>query len=159
MSTCSTRSTYDGADLVIAGDGTRRASCVAEVADPARPLPRARSSAELAALYAGAIALIVPSVGYEVFPLVRLEAFAQRTPVIARRLGGLPEAVEESGGGFTYHTKEELVDGMERLRLDPALRAELGARGRAAWRERWSEDPHIASYLAAIREAQELSGR
>jgi glycosyltransferase involved in cell wall biosynthesis len=114
---------------------------------------------ELPALYAGAIALIVPSAGYEVFGLVLLEAFAQGTPVIVHDLGALPEVVADSGGGLTYRTEGELAGAMERLRLEPALRDELGARGRAAWRDRWSEDAHIGGYFDAIEEARERRGR
>ena len=39
-------------------------------------------------------ALVVPSAGFEVFPLVLLEAFREGTPVIARRLGPFPEVVD-----------------------------------------------------------------
>jgi glycosyltransferase involved in cell wall biosynthesis len=48
-------------------------------------------------------------VWYENFPLVIIEAFRQRTPVIVRNLGGMLEIVAESGGGFVYETDEELV--------------------------------------------------
>jgi glycosyltransferase involved in cell wall biosynthesis len=151
---------YDAADLLIAGDGDqegdlrRRAAGLRHVRFLGRVHP-----AELPGLYAGAVALIVPSLGFEVFGLVLLEAFAQGTPAIVHDIGALPEVIQDSGGGLTYRTEQELVDAMEQLRLDPALRADLGARGRAAWIERWSEDPHVASYLAAIAEARELSRR
>jgi len=151
---------YDAADLLIAGDGEqeaelrRRSAGLRHVRLLGRVNPR-----DLPALYAGALGLIVPSRGYEVFGLVLLEAFAQGTPVVVHDLGALPEVVADSGGGITYRTEEELVDALERLRLDPVLRDDLGARGRAAWLERWSEDPHIAAYLAAVDEARELSSR
>ena len=151
---------YDAADLLIAGDGDqegdlrRRAAGLRHVRFLGRVHP-----AELPALYAGAVALVVPSLGYEVFGLVLLEAFAQGTPAIVHDIGALPEVIGDSGGGFTYRTEEELLEAMERLRLDEALRADLGERGRAAWLERWSEEPHVALYLAAIEEAREHSGR
>jgi len=151
---------YDGADLLIAGDGEQEAELRRRSAGlrHVRFLGRVHPS-ELPALYAGAVGLIVPSLGYEVFGLVLLEAFAQGTPVVVHDLGALPEVVADSGGGITYRTAGELVDALERLRLDRALRDDLGARGRAAWLERWSEDPHIAAYLAAVDEARELSSR
>ena len=144
---------YDGADLVIAGDGTQEGELRRRASGNTRVhfLGRVGQTA-LASLYAGAIALIVPSVGYEVFPLVSLEAFAQRTPVIARRLGGLPEAVEDSGGGFLYENDRELVAAMEALRLDPSLRRELGLRGHSALLRLWSEDAHLDRYLTTIDE-------
>jgi len=150
---------YDAADLVIAGDGEHEA----ELRDRAAGLQHVRflgrvHPGALPDLYANAVALIVPSIGYEVFGIVILEAFAQRTPAIVHDLGALPEVIADSGGGFTYRTERELLDAMERLRLDRSIRDELGARGREAWLRLWSEDPHVAGYHAAIAEARELAG-
>ncbi len=147
--------TYDAADLLVAGDG----SYSAELRRQAAGLSHVRflghvSPTALRALYAGSIALLVPSVGYEVFGMVTLEAFAQRTPVIARELGGLPEAVHESGAGFTYRTQAELIAAMEALRQDPALRSALGERGHKAYLRLWSEEPHVQQYFDAIDEAR-----
>lgn len=144
---------YDAADLVIAGDGEfegelrRRAAGLRHVHFLGRVSP-----AQLRSLYAGAIALVVPSIGYEVFGLVVLEAFAQGTPVIAHDLGALPELIDESGGGWTYRTQPELLDALEQARLDPVERARRGALGRSTWLERYTENPHIAAYLALIDE-------
>lgn len=147
--------TYDAADLVVAGDGDYGD----ELRRQAAGLPHIRflgrvHPPDLRPLYAGAVALLAPSLCYEVFGFVSLEAFANRTPVIARDLGGTPEAVQDSGGGFTYRTQEELVRAMEALRQNPALRAELGERGYRAYLERWAEGPHLDRYFALIDEAR-----
>lgn len=147
---------YRAADLVVAGEGTqmpelrRQASDLPHVHFLGRTTPPA-----LAGLYAGATALVVPSVGFEVAPLVALEAFAQRTPVIVRDLGGLPEAVHDSGAGYTYSTEDELVAAMEALRTDDGLRRELGDRGYRSFRERWSEEQHLGRYLGIVAELRE----
>jgi glycosyltransferase involved in cell wall biosynthesis len=150
---------YESADLVIAGSGTQERGLRHQAAGNPRVrfLGRVQPTA-LSVLYAGAIALIVPSVGYEVFPLVSLEAFAQRTPVIARRLGGLSEAVEDSGGGFLYSDERELVEVMETLRADPELRRELGERGHATLRSHWSEEKHIERYLGIVESFRSEQG-
>src|SRR5262249_58157501 len=106
------------------------------------------------ALYRDATAVAVPSVGYEVFGLVVLEAFARRTPVIVHDLGALPELVHDSGGGLVYRTRDELVEAIERLRTDTAFRDELGARGHDAWQRLWSEDRHLTAYFEAIEEVR-----
>ena len=67
-----------------------------------------------------------------------------------RDLGGLPEVVRESGGGFIYRTEGELLEAMESLRSNPRLRAELGERGYRAYRERWSPDAHLRAYFELI---------
>jgi len=54
---------------------------------------------DLPSLYRHAIRIVMPSIGYEVFGMVLLEAFVARTPVIVRNLGGMPEVVEDSGAG------------------------------------------------------------
>jgi glycosyltransferase involved in cell wall biosynthesis len=147
---------YEPADLLVAGDGDYAGELHRQAAD----LPNVHflgrvDQHELPALYAGAIALIVPSIGFEVFGIVMLEAFAQRTPVIVNDLGALPEVVTESGGGLIYRTQQELLDGMESLRDNVQRRRELGERGHAAWLAKWSEDTHIARYLQAIDELPE----
>ncbi len=146
---------YRGLDLLIAGDGEERPELERRAAglDHVRFLGHV-SQDELDALYWGATALLVPSVGYEVFGLVVLEAFARRTPVVVHDLGALPELVEDSGGGLVYRTQDELVAAIERLRTDPALRDRLGERGRDAVLGLWSEERHLDGYFAAIEEAR-----
>ena len=47
-----------------------------------------------------ALALVVPSIWFEGFPLVVLEAYAAGTPVIASRLGSLGEIVADGTTGL-----------------------------------------------------------
>jgi glycosyltransferase involved in cell wall biosynthesis len=147
--------TYRHADLVVAGDGDYRRELwkLAEGLDHVRFVGPVHGE-ELRQLYRGALALLVPSIAYEAFGMVTLEAFAQGTPAIVRDVGALPEPVRESGAGFVYGSDDELVDAMERLRTDARLRAELGARAHAAWRSQWTEDAHLDGYFTAIEEAR-----
>ena len=147
---------YDAADLLIAGDGVY-GDALREQAnglEHVRFLGRVHPD-ELRGLYAGATAVLVPSLVYETFGFITLEALAQRTPVIATELGAVGELARESGGGLTYSGEAELVQAMERLRTEPGLREQLGERGHAAFAERWSPEPHVAQYLDAIAEARE----
>jgi glycosyltransferase involved in cell wall biosynthesis len=150
--------TYREADLLIAGEGTYSSELrrLARGLDHVRFLGRVHA-AELPPLYAGAIALLCPSLWYEVFGIVALEAFAQKTPVIVSDMGALPEVVEDSGGGLVCRSSEELLEAMERVRRDEALRNELGARGHDAWLRLWTEEPHLERYFASIEEARELA--
>ena len=149
---------YRGADLVIAGEGEeedelrRRAAGLEHVHFLGRV-----AQAELGPLYSGAVALVVPSIGYEVFGLVLLEAFARGTPAIVNDLGALPEVVQEAHGGVVYRTRDELVAALQRLQAAPAVRDELGASGRRAWQRLWSEERHLDGYFAAIEEARTLA--
>jgi glycosyltransferase involved in cell wall biosynthesis len=147
-------SRYPGADLVIAGDGDfagplkEQAAGMANVRFVGRLTPD-----DLSNYYRHSIATIVPSVCYETFGIVLIEAFRQGTPVIARRLGPFPEIVERSGGGELFNTTEELVQAMERLHTDPAHRARLARAGYRGYVERWSESAVIPQYLAIVRRA------
>ena len=144
---------YPDADLVIVGDGEERDSLKALAGGmPNVVFAGAKDQAQLAALYRDAIALVMPSIGYEVFGIVLIEAFAQKTPVIVRRLGGMPEAVEDSGGGLLFSREDELLDAMRRLQQSPALRQELGERGHRGYLAHWSEAPHLERYLAIVAE-------
>jgi glycosyltransferase involved in cell wall biosynthesis len=150
---------YDKADLLIAGDGVYERELRAQAAglEHVRFLGRV-SQERLRDLYADALGVLVPTLVYETFGLVALEAFARRAPVIARDHGAVPELVRDSGGGFTYRSDAELVAAMERLRLEPGLRRELGQRGYRGYRERWSREPHIRDYLELIGELRDRQG-
>jgi len=144
---------YPHADLLIAGTGEYESQLQRSAAGMSNvvflgSLPQER----LQALYRQAIAVLVPSICYEVFGIIIIEAHLQRTPVIVNALGGLKEVVEESGGGFSYQTEEELLSAMERLRTDAVLRREMGERGYRKSVERWTEDAHLAMYLRVLEE-------
>jgi glycosyltransferase involved in cell wall biosynthesis len=148
---------YDDADLLIAGDGVYEEELRRQAAglEHVRFLGRVHPGA-LRGLYAGATALLVPSLVYETFGFVVLEAFAQRTPVIATDHGAVGELVAASEGGFVYTGATELIAAMTRLQTTPGLRDDLGRRGYEAFVERWSEEPHFDRYFAAIEEARAL---
>jgi glycosyltransferase involved in cell wall biosynthesis len=100
-----------------------------------------------------AIAAIVPSITYETFGIIIIEAFARKTPVIVNDLGALPEVVYDSGGGYVYRTQEELRRAMKLLAEQPVLRRELGEKGYDAFCRYWSAEPHLKLYFNFIRDA------
>lgn len=152
-------SRYPQADLLIAGDGDFARELRAEAAGMANVRFLGRISPDdLSRYYRHAIATIVPSVCYETFGIVLIEAFRQGTPVIARRLGPFPEIVERSGGGELFQTSEELVLAMHRLQDDPGHRARLARAGYRGYVERWSESAVIPQYLGIVRRAAERRG-
>ena len=151
---------YPGADLVIAGDGEYAAELkvLAGGMSNVRFVGRVAPD-DLSRYYQHAIATIVPSVCYETFGIVLIEAFRQGSPVIARRLGPFPEIVERSGGGELFQTTEELVQAMERIQDDPTHRARLARAGYRGYVERWSESAVIPQYLDIVRRAAARRGR
>ncbi len=142
-----------GVDLRIAGSGQYEE----ELRERARGLDNVRfegrlDAARVAALFRGARAVVVPSLVYETFGYVVLEAFAERCPVIVRDLGALPGLVAESNGGLVFDSADKLVASMERLASDDRLRRVLGENGFQARVSSWSEDEHLDRYFALIEE-------
>ena len=140
-------------DLRIAGSGQYEAALRAR----ARGLDNVHfegrlDAAQVAALFRGARAVVVPSLVYETFGYVVLEAFAEGTPVIVRNLGALPELVEESQGGLVFDSQESLIAWLGRLATDDELRDSLGGNGLRARRTIWSESKHLESYFSLIDE-------
>lgn len=144
---------YSEAHLVIIGDGDYAAALKELAAGCERIYFLGRlPPAQLRGIYARALALVVPSITFETFGQVIVEAYSVRTPVIARAIGPLPEIVTESGGGLLFRDVAGLLEAMERLRTDPALRDRLGESGYRAYRARWTEDVHMEGYLGLIEE-------
>jgi glycosyltransferase involved in cell wall biosynthesis len=124
--------------LVIVGiDGGMQSSVEARVREKGlggrvRLLGHVDEEALLADAYRGARATVLPS-EYEAFGLVLLESMAQGTPVIASRVGGIPEVVEDGKGGVlvTPGDVPRLTEAMDRLLGDDSWRDRLGEYGRA----------------------------
>jgi glycosyltransferase involved in cell wall biosynthesis len=141
-------------DLLIAGTGTYETQLRAQAAgNPRIKFLGPMSQQQLGALYVHALACIVPSITYETFGIIIIEAFARKTPVIARDLGALPEVIEDSGGGFVYRTNDELLAAMRNIAASPALRGDLGNKGYDAFVRWWSAEAHLDMYFGFAREA------
>jgi len=141
----------DGPELVVAGDGSyadelhRLAAGCSRVRFLGRVPPE-----HLDALYKHALALIVPSLCYETFGIILIEAFKQGLPVIARRLGPFPEIVETSKGGLLFDDLRELQAALRLVEEDQARRLAMGRAGRAAFQSHWSESAVVPRYLDLV---------
>ena len=114
-------------------------------------------SDQVAALFRGAVAVAVPSLVHETFGYVVLEAFAEKTPVIVRDLGALPELVAESGGGLVFRTQDQLVEAIKTLAGDEDLRVRLGCDGFFTRHGLWSEAEHLERYFGLIQQKRRAS--
>ncbi len=83
---------------------------------------------DLPAIYAGAQALVLPSL-YEGFGLPVLEAMACGTPVTCSDTSSLPEIAGDAALHFDPHSVESLTDALRHLLNDTDLRAALRQRG------------------------------
>jgi glycosyltransferase involved in cell wall biosynthesis len=145
---------YPDADLLIAGDGEYAPTLKVAAAgiDNVRFLGRVAPD-ELRRYYQHAIALIVPSVCFETFGIILIEAFKQSTPVIARRIGPFPEIVDRAGGGELFTTGAELLQAMRRLQDDPSYRRERAESAYQAFVADYCESAVIPQYLDIVQRA------
>jgi glycosyltransferase involved in cell wall biosynthesis len=146
----------EGAELWVVGTGDYEAELRAlATGHPRVRFLGLRSPEQLRSLYKDALAVIVPSVCYETFGIILLEAFREETPVIARRLGPFTEIVQTSGGGLLFENEAELGEAIERLGGDATLREKLGRAGHLALRERWTESVVLEQYFDLITRVAE----
>ena len=92
--------------------------------------------------------LLLPS-EQESFGLAALEALACEVPVIASRVGGIPEVVTDGETGCLSEVGdiEKMSADAARLLRDEATRRQMGARARASAISRYSTDLVIPQYL------------
>jgi glycosyltransferase involved in cell wall biosynthesis len=141
-------------DLLVVGAGNDAERLRAQAAaNPRVKFIGALPQRELGPLYFHALACVVPSITYETFGMIIIEAFARKTPVIARDLGALPEVIHDSGGGIVYRTDEELLAALRRIATAPTLRVELGEKGYQAFVRYWSKEAHLTLYFDFLRKA------
>jgi len=141
-------------ELVVAGDGAQRD----EVNRLAAGLPNVTVVGRLdrdgvAALLSSVTALVIPSVGYEVGPVVAIEAFSHGTPVVGRRLGGIEEHLGAAGCP-TFSTDDEIVPALRGLATSPAVASATGARARAQFELRHTSRRHLDAYYELIERSR-----
>ena len=86
---------------------------------------------------------VMPSID-ESFGVAALEASATGLPVVASRVGGVPEVIEDNVTGYLIERKNvaELTAALEKLIEDPRLRSVMGKAGRKFVEEkyRWNDN-------------------
>ena len=95
---------------------------------------------------------VLPSLT-EALSLALLEAMSVGLPVVAARIEGVPEAVQDGYNGLLFEpgSVESLTRTLGGLLENPAQRAELGARARDTQRQNFSDDVMIDKTCALYR--------
>jgi glycosyltransferase involved in cell wall biosynthesis len=138
-------------DLVVAGTGPLANSLQAQYRN-ARFVGQL-SGLELKAAIDGASVIVVPSEWYENCPMSVLEAMAHGKPVVASRIGGIPELVVNGETGILFEPgdADELRSHINHLMCDPSLRARMGAAGRIRAEKQFSIEKHNANLMETYR--------
>jgi glycosyltransferase involved in cell wall biosynthesis len=150
--------------LVLVGDGPERDALEqrAHELGIARRTLFAGYQTEIAPYFDLFDALLLPSAN-EGTPVVAIESLAARTPVVATRVGGVPDVVYDGTDGFLAEVGDvdALAGHLAELARDPELRARFGAAGRERVLPRYRVsrliDDMDALYRELLAEAQPLA--
>lgn len=103
--------------------------------------------------------LVLPSIGYEMFPLTILEAYASRLPVICSDLPSLRNLVEEGVTGVTFPPGDPaaLAARVRQALSDAPMLERLGRQARLIYDERYTPEANVSQLLAIYRSVCRLS--
>ena len=143
------------APIRVVGDGPERARLAGH---PGLQLLGALPQPRVLQLMHEAQALVLPSLCAEAFPRTLVEAFACGLPVIASRVGALPELVSHGQTGWLFDPArpDELAAWMQAADQQPHTLREMGERARAHHRQHWTGEHNHRQLLAIYREAMQL---
>jgi glycosyltransferase involved in cell wall biosynthesis len=137
-----------GVELVVAGDGPLRAA-LESAAPPGVEFLGRLDGPGVDAVLSQARAAVVPSEWAENAPMAVLEPMALGRPVIASRMGGIPEQVRDGKEGILVPPADPraLATALRTLSDDDALAGRMGAAARARASERFGPAAHIDGLL------------
>ena len=94
-------------------------------------------------LYKTSDVIIMPSRWDEPFGLINIEAGAAMKPIVATRVGGIPEIINHGGNGFLVDRGDidSLLYYTKKLIEDKNLRLEMGKRNRQVVEEKFTDQP------------------
>ena len=148
------------------GDGPDREALASRIADAGLTgrveLSGRMTSDDVARVLAESDVLVAPSAPTrsgkrEGIPVVLMEAMATGLPVVASRLSGIPELVEDGVSGLLVPPADPaaLAAALRRLADDPGLRTRLGAAGRDTVLRDFDVARNSQTLLARIRTSLE----
>ena len=112
-------------------------------------------------IYASSDIVVVPSRWQEPLGLIAIEAGACSKPVIATRVGGLPEIVEDGRTGYLVEAQSPaaLADAVRRLVANPEQRTQMGEAARERIVSQFAATPVAAFEDVLIQHAGDGHGR
>ncbi len=113
---------------------------------------------DVADIWARSAIAVLPTTYGEGVPKCLLEAAACGRPIIATDTAGCREIVRDGENGLLVPTGDPgaLVDAIRRLSRDPAMRADMGAKGRELVIGHFSEDTVVRQTLEVYRSLVEI---
>jgi glycosyltransferase involved in cell wall biosynthesis len=151
-----------GTRLALVGDGPARDDLAAHFEGLPVVFAGYLSGTELSEAYASADIFVFPS-ALETFGLVVVEAMAAGLPVVASRVGGVRDVVEEGVTGYTFEVNDTdaMVEGVRQIARSRAHIDEMGRAARAfaetqSWDAMMDEVIDLYAELIAVNETEAL---
>ncbi|MBK8465500.1 MAG: N-acetyl-alpha-D-glucosaminyl L-malate synthase BshA [Chloracidobacterium sp.] len=145
------RAAGENARLIMVGDGPERSACIYRAGQLGVKdhVVFVGKQANIADYLGVADVFLLPS-ELESFGLAALEAQACEVPVIATRIGGIPEVVNDGESGFLSDVGdvEKMTKDTIHLLKDEELRRSFGEKGRELAVQRYSTSKIIPQYIA-----------
>ncbi len=138
------------AKLLMVGDGPERAACVYRSTQlKIDKFVIFVGKRENISDYLGISDVFLLPSELESFGLAALEAQACEVPVVASRIGGIPEVVTDGETGFMSEigNVEKMSDDVVKLLTDEEMRREFGKKGRESAISRYSTEKIIPHYI------------
>ncbi|MEI4271099.1 glycosyltransferase family 4 protein [Klenkia sp. LSe6-5] len=134
--------------VVVAGDGPQEAELSARIAAERLPVTLLGRRTDVADLLAAADVCVLPSV-WEARSLTAQEALRSGTPLVATRVGGIPELVGDAAVLVPPGDAAALAGAVRDLLADPARAGQLADAGRVRAAQ-WPDDADTARGLVAV---------
>ena len=116
---------------------------------------------ELPAAYAAADVFVTPSICFDTFGMVNLEAMEHAKPVVATTFGGSSEVVEHGVTGYVANPfdVEGFAAHIDGLLMDRSKARSMGEAGRSRLNERFTLGHMLEGFLAQYDQARAAAGR
>ncbi len=117
-----------------------------------------KSGKQLLTLLAEATCVVVPSVWYEAFGLVVIEAFAAGKPVIGSNIGAIPELIDQGVDGFVVQpgSEHELAKKIQWIWGNRRKAREMGRQGRKKVEKNFTAEQHFNGLLSIYEDVLKM---
>lgn len=105
------------------------------------------------------VAVVVPSIWYETFGMVVIEAYASGTPVIVSRIGALAEIVTDGETGLLFEAgnAQDMADKLAWALANPEQMALMGKKARAKYEVEFTADRNYEQLIEIYHDAIRVS--
>jgi len=149
--------------LRIIGDGPLRSSLARTLADHPGlrvELMGLQNHSQVISHLKTASCFVLPSEWYEAFPHVILEAFACAVPILASRIGTLPDVITDGITGMLFDpgSPEDLASKMNWMLQHPATVSNIGIAGRHEYVTKYTADKNYERLLGIYESTARSAG-